>query len=284
MKRIVTLATASAVCALLATSVTQADDYSSGIVTKAPAETYTDVEFGSGWYLRGDISYNFDGQNESGSSSITPSSGGSFAVQADYDDAVGVGVGAGYQINSNLRAELNLASIFSSSFDGTSSQLYNAILESGGVATPTTTGGTRRIEADYQVASLIASANIDLGTFGAFTPYVGAGAGIARIEYNETETLSCVPFSSTVTCVDPAGSVGETVERVNTSQEAQWTYAYQLTAGTAIAVDERTSLDLSYSFTQIGNGDTINYADGTAIAQDGVKLHQIKAGFRYSLN
>ena len=85
MKRIVTLATASAVCALLATSVTQADDYSSGIVTKAPAETYTDVEFGSGWYLRGDISYNFDGRNQNERVTLPAASA---TLDADYDDAV----------------------------------------------------------------------------------------------------------------------------------------------------------------------------------------------------
>ena len=280
MKRIVTLATASAVCALLATSVTQADDYSSGIVTKAPAETYTDVEFGSGWYLRGDISYNFDGRNQNERVTLPAASA---TLDADYDDAVGVGVGFGSYLTSNFRVEANLASIFDSSFSGTNATTFGGIDTGAGNAV-VTTGGTREVNAEYSTATLMVSGNLDLGRFGAFTPYIGAGAGIARIEYSETETLTCTPFSTTVSCSSgPVGGPGEEVTSTSTNNEAQWTYAYQLTAGTAVALNERTSLDVSYSFTQIGDGDTINYADGTAIDQDGVRLHQVKAGVRYNL-
>lgn len=280
MKRIVTLTTASAICALFATSLAQAEDYNSGIVTKAPSEVYTDVEFGSGWYLRGDISYNFDGNNENEDVTL-PAVGSS--LQADYDDAIGVSVGFGSYLSSNFRVEANLASIFDSSFSGSSTATFGGIDTGAGNAV-VTTGGTREIEADYSAATLMVSGNLDLGRFGAFTPYIGAGAGIARIEYNETETLTCTPFSTTVACTSgPVAGVGEVATSTATNNEASWTYAYQLTAGTAVALNERTSLDVSYSFTQIGDGDTINYADGTAIDQDGVRLHQMKAGVRYNL-
>lgn len=279
MKRILTFATATAISTIIASSAALATDYNSGIVTKAPSESYTDVEFGSGWYLRGDITYNIDGRDDSTVNSVT---GVSNSIQVDYDDAVGIRVGVGNYINSNFRAEVNIESLFSSSIAGTGSFTFNAIDTSTGLST--TTGGTRSIEADYQGATLIASGNLDLGTYGAFTPYVGAGAGIARIEYNETETLRCIPVNTDLACVDfPPGAAGVETEGVRTYQSADWTYAYQLTLGTAVALDDKTSLDFSYSFTQIGDGDTISYADGTAINDDGVRLHQVRAGFRYDI-
>ncbi|MDJ0612463.1 MAG: outer membrane beta-barrel protein [Rhizobiaceae bacterium] len=284
MKRILTFATASAISAFFAVAAAQANDYNSGVVTKTPSEGFTDVEFGSGWYLRGDISYNIDGRDQAGNFSVTTPST-TQSAEVDYDDAVGVRIGAGYYVAPNVRAEVNVESLFNSSFSAVNGQAFDAIIiDGGGIAFPTTTGGIREVQADYQAATLIASANVDIGTYGAFTPYVGLGAGIARVEYNETETLTCVPFATNVSCADRVfGGPGEEVQASRTFQEADWTYAYQLTAGTAVAVDDRTSLDFSYSFTQIGDGDTLSYADGTAIDEDGVRLHQIRAGVRYEI-
>ena len=279
MKRILTLATASAISAFLVANVAQANDYNSGIVTKSPSEGYTDVEFGSGWYLRGDISYNIDGRNEAGINAI---SGVSDGIQVDYDDAVGVRVGFGHHLTSNFRVEANLESIFNSEIAGIGPTTFGAIDTTAN--TVTSTGGTREIDADYQGASLIVSGNLDIGRFGAFTPYIGAGLGIAHLSYNETETLTCQPFDADISCASgPVGAPGEVAESTTTLEESAWTYAYQLTLGTAVAVGDKTSLDFSYSFTQIGDGDTLNYIDGTAIDDDGVRLHQLRAGIRYDI-
>jgi len=283
MKRIVTFTTASAISALIATSVALADDYNSGVVTKSPSEGYTDVEFGSGWYLRGDISYNINGRDDAGINEVS-TSGGTSSLQVDYDDAVGIRIGVGHYLTSNFRVEANLESIFSSEFGGIGLATFSAIDTGTVPPTPTTTGGTQQIDADYQGTALIASGNLDLGRVGAFTPYVGAGLGIARLEYNETETLTCTPFNSTVSCTGfPAAGPGVEAIATRTRNTADWTYAYQLTVGTAVAVADRTSLDFSYSFTQIGDGDSLSYADGTAVDEDGVRLHQVRAGLRYDL-
>lgn len=281
MKRFVLNSTVAAIALLSATSAF-ANDYNSGVVTKSPSEGYTDVEFGSGWYLRGDITYNIDGRSESG---INPVAGVSTGIQTDYDDAVGARVGFGYKTSANTRIEINAEAIFSSEIDGLGGRTFFATDFANPLApVATTTNGTSLIDAEYTAADLIVTGYYDLPRFGAFTPYVGAGAGIARISYNETETLTCTPSSATIACASfPAGSAGVETTATRTLSEEAWTYAYQLTAGTAIAIDDKTSIDLSYSFTQIGDGDEIDYADGTAIDEDGVQLHQIRAGIRYDI-
>lgn len=116
MKRFVLNSTVAAM-ALISASSAFANDYNTGVVTKGPSEGYTDVEFGSGWYIRGDITYNIRGTSESTLTTIqTPSD--SFSVQADYDDAVGARIGAGYYISPNFRIEGNVEGIANSTFNG----------------------------------------------------------------------------------------------------------------------------------------------------------------------
>lgn len=281
MKRFVLNSTVAAI-ALLSASSAFANDYNSGVVTKTPSEGYTEVEYGSGWYLRGDITYNIDGRSEAGINAVAGVSAG---IQTDYDDAVGARVGFGYRATPNTRIEINAEAIFSTDINGLGGRTF-AAADFADPLNPvaTTTPGSSLIDAEYTVSDLIVTGYYDLPRFGAFTPYVGAGAGIARISYNETETLTCTPSSATVACTSfPAGTVGVETTATRTLSDEAWTYAYQLTAGTAIAVDDRTSIDLSYSYTQIGSGDEIDYADGTAIDEDGVQLHQIRAGIRYDI-
>ena len=280
MKRFVLNSTVAAI-ALLSASAAFANDYNSGVVTKSPSEGFTEVEFGSGWYLRGDITYNINGRSSSGINAVEGLSSG---IQSDYDDAIGARVGFGYHVSPNTRIELNAESIFNSEFSGLGGRTFSAVETDPLSPAVATTPGTSDIDAEYTAFDLIATAYYDLPTVGAFTPYVGAGAGIARISYNQTETLTCIPSSATVACTSfPPGTAGQTTEATRTLSEEFWTHALQLTAGAAISIDDRTSLDLSYSFTQLGSGDNLSYSDGTAIDVDGVQLHQIRAGIRYDI-
>ena len=261
---------------LLSASAALADDYNSGVVSKTPSGGYTEVEFGSGWYLRGDITYNIDGRSESGINVIAGVSGG---IQTDYDDAVGARVGFGYYVTPNSRIEINAEGLFNSDFGGLGSATFAATDLSGAAVTA---AGTREIEGSYTASNLVVNGYYDLPTLGTFTPYVGVGGGIGRINLNQTETLVCSPIVG-VSCDFPAGGSGSEVSLTRNIDEQVWTYVYQLSLGTAIEVDDRTSLDLSYSYTGFGDGDEINYSDGTAVDTDGFRIHQIRAGLRYDI-
>ena len=276
MKRFVLNSTVATI-ALLTASSAFADDYNSGVVTKTPSEGYTDVEFGSGWYLRGDITYNIDGRSSSGLNTVAGVAAGS--IQTDYDDAVGARVGFGLRVTPNSRIEINAEGLFNTEFGGLGAATFAATDLLGN---PVTAAGSRQVEGSYSASNLVVTGYYDLPTMGAFTPYIGAGGGIGRISLNQTETLVCSPITG-VSCDFPAGGSGAEATVVRTTDDEVWTYVYQLTVGTAIAVDDRTSIDLSYSYTGFGDGDDIDYSDGAAIDADGFNVHQIRAGIRYDI-
>ena len=71
-----------------------------------------------GWYLRGDITYDFHSTDNptysAGNTELTFNTG-------DVDDAFDVGLGIGYQINENFRVDLTGEYLFSSDFVGSTS-------------------------------------------------------------------------------------------------------------------------------------------------------------------
>lgn len=346
MKRFVLNTTVAAV-ALLTASTAFAGDYNSGIVTKSPSAGYTDVEFGSGWYLRGDITFNLRGESASSATTIsTPSD--TFRVDANYDDAIGARIGAGYYVSPNFRLEANVEGILSSSFNGVRNRGFggqrdvsisvqtlpaqDAVPGTPGVTDPITgitigaipgipaqpavfenftdtvffdsdgnvigsnTGvypanvgnlanpinGTETIDAEYSATSFIVSGYYDLPKLGKFTPYVGGGLGLGRINYSETREFTCIPDASE-TCSFPAGAQGETTTQTLSRNEEFWALAYQVSIGAAYRVTDNLSLDVGYSYTDFEGGDDLSYDDGTAIDDDGFAIHQVRAGIRYDI-
>lgn len=347
MKLFVLNSTVAAI-ALLSASSAFANDYNSGVVTKTPSDVFTDVEFGSGWYLRGDITYNIRGRSAATAATLeTPS--GSFEVDADYDDSVGVRIGAGYYVSPNFRLEANVEGIFNSSFNGIRTRGFSGsrqvnisvetlgaqpgtpgtpaivdpatgvtiipaipaippqppvfqdfpdtvFFDSNGNVTASNTGvfqaqvgntaapinGTEEIDAEYSATSFIVSGYYDLPTTGNFTPYVGAGVGVGRINYNESRTFTCVADASE-TCGFPAGAQGEETTQTLVRNEEFWALAYQLSVGAAYRIDDNVSLDIGYSYTDYEGGDDLSYDDGTAIDDDGFAIHQVRAGIRYDI-
>lgn len=320
MKRLVLNSTV-AVFALLTAGNALANDYNSGIVTKSPGSEFTQVEFGSGWYLRGDISYNIRGESETSQTLLTTPSGETFGVEADYDDSIGARIGAGYYVSPNIRIEATAESIFNSTFSGLSSRGFagsrvvevqeanpadpaNPIItpdtvffDDSGNVTGSTAGayqrvvgnranpisGSEELQAEYSAFSLMLNGYIDLPSVGAVTPYVGGGIGYGRISYNQTRTLRCVPSGAEEACAFPPGAAGAETEQELTRNEEYWAPGYSLTAGASYRMNDRTSLDVNYSFTDFAGGDDIVYEDGTAIADEGFQLHQVRAGIRYDI-
>src|SRR5680860_1107095 len=76
----------------------------------------TAVEFGSGWYLRGDIGWNIGGKEKQGSQFIPDV--GEFLTY-DYNDALSLRAGFGYQLNPSFRLELDAENLLDSEFGNT---------------------------------------------------------------------------------------------------------------------------------------------------------------------
>lgn len=257
----------------------QAADYDPPIVIERAPE-YVPVEIGNGWYLRGDIGYTL-GTSAKGAVGYRTFDGvsygsGQFAT-SDFDDTYTLGIGIGYQFNSWLRADATLE-MQKNDFDGTTASSAPC----GGAPI----GTTCRTEESSQARSYTFLANVygDLGTYAGFTPYVGAGAGIARVQWED--------LSSATYCID--GGVACGVNFLGTTAhpgEASWRFTYALMAGIAYDVSRNLKIDLGYKYRHIAGGDMFGFdaasvaagATGTQGKDEGFSQHEVKVGLRYSL-
>ncbi|WP_051469565.1 outer membrane protein [Chelativorans sp. J32] len=117
------------------------------VVEEAPL---VPVEVGSGWYLRGDVSY---------SANKSVYDVGSLRGNID-NNRVGGSIGFGYHFTDLLRADINLAYVSSDDYDDGA------------------------ISAEHRVWGGMVNGYVDLGTFVGFTPYVGAGVGVLYSTYD----------------------------------------------------------------------------------------------------
>lgn len=278
--RLRTLLTVSAL-AIVPWTQTMAADYDPPIYVDDAPE-YVPVEIGSGWYLRGDVGYNLS--IDAGTAeyrtydpfSATYSPYAPF-TSSDLDSGLTYGIGFGYHFSDWVRADLTLDS-FKSPFDGTI-VLANPCV--GGAA-----GTTCRVENESEatVISLMANGYLDLGTVSGFTPYVGAGAGMAHVDWSgATNSFYCVDGG--VPCA--IGLQGTT----DHPGESSWRFAYALMAGVAVDVTPNLKLDLGYRYKRIAGDDAAGWdnaseaagATGTQARDDGFDTHEVRVGLRYDL-
>lgn len=184
---------------------------------------YVPVEVGSGWYLRGDVSYNLDRptyQFTMGGSSIN-------------NQRYGGGVGAGYHFSDLFRADATINLVAADRFRSGSSYLEHTLW----------TG--------------MVNAYLDLGTVAGFTPYIGAGIGVAHSRDR----------------INLGGG--------NDRHEDQFRFAYALNAGLAYRMTDNLSVDAGYQYL---SAPQMRYLDvNTGQNRTGVDHHQIRVGLRYNL-
>ena len=291
---------ALAILASLAAPALAAD---SDQIIPAPVieDNYAPVEIGTGWYIRGDVGYNVGGRQNSSQYDIAP-----VTFDESYADGLNIGVGAGYKFNDIFRMDATLDRVFGGKFSNTQLVAPTGPCNGIGEYVDTTSGVVflgpydisnclRRDEASYNVWYAMGNAYADLGTINGFTPFLGAGLGVAKVNWQEqTNSITCVPVAEDVhreACV-PAGTVAQPVfneiytEPGVLNNGSNWKLAMALTAGVSYEVSKGLHLDTSYKFTSIGGGfGSIPYGStpGSSIANDGFGLHQVKMGLRYEI-
>ncbi len=260
------------------------------------------VEIGNGWYIRGDIGLNINGKHDS-----SEYQHGNVKYLDNFADKVNAGVGVGYQLNDFLRVDGGVEHLFASNFSATTriappdpSPCYEArrqTVTNGVLGTPTIYSIPDCFDIDtakYSAINSMANAYVDLGTYVGFTPYLGAGIGLARVEWEEvTDSTLCVPENSTSfidTCAATVGApppvAGQSyTEKGITNTGTDYRMSYALMAGVGYKASKNVTLDLSYRILNVGGKD-ITYSTpnpGSGMAKDGFGTQQLRLGFRYSL-
>jgi opacity protein-like surface antigen len=241
-----------------------------------PGSGQTMVEFGSGWYLRGDIGYNFGGKQKLGFDYNEVSGD---LDSFEFENGIGYSVGFGKYINEYLRWDVNYEALMNSSTNSTTNVLFRGVDTT--IPAYVDIAGTQEVEASQDIDTFMANAYADVGNFGRFTPYVGAGLGLARVDYSEKRTDTCSPGAD-VYCGDPAGGVGEEVTAISLDESQQkFVLAYSLTAGAAVEIAPKLKLDMSYQFLNIDDGSLLNGTASEGFA--GTSMHRARVGLRYDI-
>lgn len=156
MVRLSQLVACAGLGVFVAGSAMAADYRSPPLVQRAPDLV---EEFGSGWYLRGDVGW--VGHNDANATRIVNGTAGAAYAGEALDDTWLIGGGFGYK-QGWFRADLTGDYRSRADFKGT----RGAVLESGNLSAFTA----------------MLNGYLDLGTWSGITPYVGAGLGAAYFE------------------------------------------------------------------------------------------------------
>lgn len=219
-----------------------------------------------GWYLRADLGYAI---NSFGGADYYTFCGaacggivaGANSLSGDLDNSLLYGGGIGYQANHYLRGDLTV-DYFETDFLGTT-------VGSCGVSTNCFSTDIATVSA----IALMANAYVDLGTYGRFTPYVGAGIGGAHVEWGNLSNTAC-DTANPALC-DPT---------VTHTGFDDWRFTWALMAGVSVDVTCALAADVGYRFRSIDSGAMFGYAASTGPGFDrGIQSHEVRAGVRYKL-
>jgi opacity protein-like surface antigen len=203
--------------------------------------------------------YRFYGLLESGYTIENKLYGDYKIARNDYSDtsrAKMLGLGIGMHVMPHVRAELAITERRGMTFK------YSA---AGNGAGDISDFGSQHVRS----TAFFLNSYYDIATVGRFTPYVGAGLGYV-INRNS-------PFKIYDNIAD--------IER-NYSGKATKGLGYQLRAGTAIAINDRMSLDLGYRYAMLGKVAT--KATGTHLDPDypqykgNLRAHEATVGLRFA--
>ncbi len=247
----------------------------------------------SGWYLRGDVGYVFKdrsrgeydfyniGQDDGHGGFVNRGFDDAYRFdKIKLDDAVSVGVGAGYRFNEFVRTDATLD--FWRPDVKTKTECPLMVKTALGLPYPSDCSYNR--ESDVDVWTAMANAYIDLPFFGSsVVPYVGAGFGAAYLDYKNSEYKQ-----ECDACTGPDYEPGTG----KTDGEDDWRFASALMAGATVDLTGALKLDVGYKYTHINGGDAYGYdeedrdagAKGTQSRDNGFDVHAVRAGLRYEFH
>jgi opacity protein-like surface antigen len=221
------------------------------------------VAAASGWYLRGDVSYDitdmkgakyFAGDNNS----VT------HFGEHDIDNTANLGFGVGYQVNDYFRVDKTFDYMFSANFRGSTKGRGSdfGACQTSCVSTDISS---------FAAYSLLANAYVDIHKWGMFTPYVGFGLGGTYVRWDDLKNTSC-----------NANNPNDCDATVTHKGRDSWRFTYALMAGTSIDINCQFKADVGYRYRHVNGGSMFGFkADGGPGSDKGFDIHEVRSGVRY---
>ncbi len=276
--RIKVLSTHAAVIALAIFAATSASRGADMDPIYVEEPVMTPVEFGSGWYLRGDLGYSSHGPFDT-----SGTSGNDLDVSP-----VNASVAVGYTFSDYFRGEIEFGYLGSSSFDDTGASICDGTSTFTPIVGPVVSGPATiacegRDHGENEMWNGLVNGYVDLGNYAGFKPYVGAGIGLVMSSYSGTSDDRDCENSTT------SDVTGTTVFNCDADQEGElfddkrFGFLWSVAAGFGYEITDNTTVDVGYrylsspSVTQL-----VNLPDGIG-EEEGMSVHQIRVGLRYAI-
>ena len=223
--------------------------------------TPTPYEFGSGWYLRGDIGYKMYNAPHA----HFDVAGYGNMINDSLSNTGVAGFGFGYKWNSWFRTDVTVDYEWPGHFHGR----LPCPAPCTGAAVPEFSDEF----ADISAWTTLVNAYFDVPLFAegptGLTPYIGAGIGAADL------------MTAKVTFINPGGATG------GWPNASQWNFAWSLTAGVSYAVTKNILFDVNYRYVNLGNavsGATLPQFGNQPIHYDNIHANELRVGLRYMIN
>lgn len=240
----------------------------------------SNVVFGSGWYVRGDLGgaqlYKANPFTTGllGYRSVFSSNAPSVTLSRSHDLGYVADLGGGYQFNQWFRADVvfDTHQPVHSSASGNAFRCVNGFTETGFPDYGGTCNGV--FQAHLQSYAGLVNGYLDLGTWWRVTPYVGAGVGLAVGHYDSQSNYYQAdgsPYNISIT-----NPVNATTYNINFDRTASGTYynlAYAGMAGFAVQVYDHTKIDIGYRYLSQGR-----------VLGTNLTTNEVRAGIRYSID
>ncbi len=179
----------------------------------------------SGWYLRGDVGFRWNSGGVS-SNNVT-----SEKYTTSFDGTAGFGWKYQWEGNLILGAELNYSRFLSSGLGSSTDSMTRQLATTPQAPAQHHYFYTAKISSQ----AVLANGYIDFGTWANLTPYIGAGAGIARlksVDYVDTTDSPTQPNNATGV----------------TSRGSQQNFAWAAMAGVSYQVAQNWMIDVGYRY------------------------------------
>jgi len=204
----------------------------------------------SAYYARVDCAYAFNQTPDLMVGSVrmhfVQKNGGRITIE----DSWACGVGLGHQITANWRVDATIE--------------RRSKFEVEGIPDLNVTGSLGQ---KYEIRSTVGLLNVyyDIGKYGGFTPYVGAGVGFAYNRMSDSEVVS---------------------SGFKTGGSSQTSVAWALMAGASYDLTDQWAIDGGYRYINFGDASTtVNGSDGSIVPEiesKSMAAHEIRVGLRYN--
>jgi opacity protein-like surface antigen len=250
------------------------------------------------YYLRADIGYGRPAKkgslSESGSvygdangplgiPAAAPFGSSGFLSRAaigGYDDVFLGTIGGGAYVSPRWRTDVTLDFRKRSTFGQLGTYDYADTVTAGN-----NVRGTAFEQLEVKTTTLMLNAYYDLMQRGTFTPYVGAGVGVAFLKMERQSDVGEYSYDP-ATCT-PATGVGcpAATTASSTSSRSQLGLAAAAMVGFSYAFDHSKALDVNYRLQYIQGGEASGtvHGEGSKLKADDLWEHQIRAGLRWNI-